>query len=284
MLGALRPVHWIKNLLVFAAPAAAGSLTERGVWIDACIVFVAFSAIASSVYLINDILDAESDRRHPSKQNRPIASGVVSMPLAGSVAGVLAAGGLALGWIVGVVTAGVLLTYLGISIAYSVSLKQIAVVELVVVALGFVLRAAAGAAAADVVISTYFLTVVAFAALAVAAGKRGSELRRVGEGSTLTRPVLQHYSDLFLGQVQTMATGGALIVYALWAFESANLRPGGAVWISLSVVPLTLIMLRYLLAADHGRGESPERLLFTDRVIAVAAVSWAVLFVLGVRP
>ncbi len=278
--GALRPLHWIKNALVFAAPTAAGSILDPNIAGRVGISFGAFCAIASAVYLANDVADVEADRVHPKKRFRPIAARQISIGLALTAAAVLTIVGLWLGWSINAGVFGLLLTYLFVSLAYSAGLKRVAVVELLLVASGFVIRAGVGASAAAVPISTHFLTVTAFGALAVIAGKRGSELAR--GGSSHSRSVLAAYSVSFLGQVRTIAAGGTLIAYSLWAFEQAAIRPSSSPWLALSVVPFVLALLRYLLAADHGRGEAPEALLFQDRVITLAALSWCVLFLVGV--
>lgn len=282
LLRSARPRQWIKNVLVFAAPAAAGVLGDASVVGSVLLAFVAFCAVASGVYLVNDVHDAEADRTHPRKHARPIAAGIVSPVQALVASAVLFAGGLGLAVAVRPLLAVLLVIYVAVSLAYSWGLKHIEVVDLIAIASGFVLRAGAGAAAAEVPVSSWFLTVMAFGALAMAAGKRSSELRRAGEAAGASRRVLAGYSAEYLHQVQTIAVGGALLGYALWAFEYVRLER--STLLELSVVPFAVALLRYLLIMNRGHAEAPEEAIFSDRVLAIVGVVWAVFFTLGVGP
>lgn len=282
LLASMRPKQWIKNALVFAAPAAAGVLGQASVAVAVVTTFVAYCAVASGLYLINDVVDVESDRAHPRKHRRPLAAGDISTRQALTAAAVLLAGGLGLAVVVRPLVALLMLTYIVVTLAYSRRLKHVEVVDLLAIASGFVLRAGAGAAAAEVPVSSWFLTVTAFGALAMAAGKRSSELRRAGELAGASRPVLAGYSTEYLHQVQTIAVGGALLGYALWAFEQAGDNGSGG-WLELSVVPFAGALLRYLLIMNRGQAEAPEEALFSDRVLAVMGLVWAALFGIGVE-
>lgn len=276
-----RPRQWSKNVLVFAAPAAAGVLVDASVVVDVVLAFVVFCAVASGVYLVNDVVDVEADRTHPRKCHRPIAAGIVSPTQGAVTAAALVAGGVLLAFAVRPLLALLTVVYVAVSVAYSWGLKHIEVVDLIAIASGFVLRAAAGAAAAEVPVSSWFLTVTAFGALAIAAGKRSSELHRAGEGAGSSRRVLEGYSAEYLHQVETIAVGGTLVGYALWAFEQAELERSAG-WLELSVVPFAAALLRYLLLMTRGEAEAPEEALFSDRVLAAMGVIWAVVFVVGV--
>ena len=282
LLRALRPRQWVKNVLVAAAPAAAGVLFElANVW-PLLATFATFCAVSSAVYLLNDVADLTSDRAHPRKRHRPIAAGLVAPSTALAVAGVLAVGGLVGALLVRPLLGLVVLTYLAVSAGYSLGLKHVPVIDLLAVASGFVLRAAAGAAAIDIPVSSWFLTVMAFGALAMAAGKRSSELGRSGAEAGASRPVLEQYTGSFLLQVETVAIGGALVGYALWAFDPSA-RPGGPpAWLELSVVPFAAALLRYLWAISQGRAEAPEEAVFADSVLGCAVVVWTGLFLAGV--
>lgn len=275
VLASLRPHQWIKNLLVLAAPAAAGVLDAR--WQAVLVATAVFCGASSAVYLANDVADAAADRSHPVKSARPVASGAVPPGVALAASAVLAAGSLAAAAALDAGAAWIVAVYLAVHAAYSLGAKHVAVLDVMMVASGFVLRAAAGAAAADVPVSSWFVAVVAFAALTVAAGKRASELSRAGgEG----RAVLRDYTPGFLSQVQTLGAGGALVAYVLWAFELSG--GDGSLAVELSVVPFALALLRYLLLSAHGRTEAPEEAILSDRVLAVAGVAWAALFAVGI--
>jgi decaprenyl-phosphate phosphoribosyltransferase len=283
LLRSARPRQWIKNLLVLAAPAAAGLLGDGTVLWRVGLAFVAFCAVASGVYLINDVHDAEADRAHPVKRRRPVAVGVVAPAQALALAGALFAGGLALALVLRPLAAVLLGVYVALQLAYSWGLKHVEVVDLLSIASGFVLRAGVGAAVAEVPVSSWFLTVTAFGALMMAAGKRSSELRRAGADAGTSRRVLAGYSTEYLHQVQTIAVGGALLGYALWAFEQAALQRPSGWWLELSVVPFAAALLRYLLIMNRGEAEAPEEAIFSDIVLAVMGLAWAVAFVLGVE-
>ena len=277
---AMRPRQWVKNLLVFAAPAAAGVLSDAEALGRASLTFVAFGLVASGIYLVNDIADVESDRVHVRKRHRPIAAGQVSIPVAGAAAAILLVAGIAVGWSIDFSVAALLAVYALLSGSYSAGLKSVPVVEMLIVASGFVLRAAAGAAAVGVPASQWFLTVMAFGALAIAAGKRGSELARVGS-DTSSRRVLSEYTPQFIAQVETMAVGGALVGYALWAFDVA-LEARASILIEMSVVPVAVALLRYLLIVSKGDAEAPEEAVFAEPVVVIAGLVWAVLFLFGI--
>lgn len=275
LISSLRLRQWMKNLLVLAAPAAAGVLDAR--WPSVLAATVVFCAASSAVYLANDVADAAADRTHPVKSGRPVASGALPAPVALVASAVLAAVALVGAALVDAGAAWIVGAYLAVHAAYSLGAKHVAVLDVMMVASGFVLRAAAGAAAADVPVSSWFMAVVAFAALAVAAGKRASELARAGDAG---RSVLRDYTPGFLAQVQTLGAGGALVAYVLWAFELSG--GDGSLVVELSVVPFALALLRYLLLSAHGRTEAPEEAILSDRVLAAAGAAWALLFAVGI--
>ena len=175
-LRATRPRQWTKNLLVFAAPAAAGSMTQPSVIVRSVVAFFAFVAASASTYLVNDVVDRENDQLHPVKKNRPVASGQVSVGLAlWSAAGLASVALVTAALVSGAALVGVITAYLAISVLYSVTLKRVPLVELACVAAGFALRAVAGGAVAHVTISPWFLMVASFGSLLIVAGKRSVE-------------------------------------------------------------------------------------------------------------
>lgn len=283
LLRAARPKQWIKNLLVFAAPGAAGVLDHRRALLHAGVALLAFTLVAAGCYLVNDTVDAAADRLHPRKRHRPIASGQVSRPAAivtavGCYLAGLALAAVAAPWPL----VAVLVGYVVITLAYSFRLKQIAVLELLIVASGFVLRAGAGAAATSVPVSQWFLIVISFGALFVVIAKRAAETRTLGGGRGEHRSVLTDYPDGYLRQARDIAAAVTLLAYCLWAFERAGAVHSSLPFYQLSIVPVTFGLLRYALLAERGEGGAPEEVILGDRPLLVAAVVWLVLFGLGV--
>jgi decaprenyl-phosphate phosphoribosyltransferase len=285
-----RPAQWTKNLLVFAAPVAAGVITERQMAVDTTLAFVAFCGASAGTYLLNDARDVDADRNHPTKRLRPVASGQVSVASA-YVAGVaLLVGSVVLGAAVAPALGWTIVGYLALTTVYSFGLKTVPVVDLVAVAAGFVLRAVAGAAATGVPLSQWFLLVTSAGALLMVTAKREAELARhhrsdADPNERPTRAVLESYTPGFLTSVRTMAAGLMLIAYCLWAFEGGPgdgiEGTGTALWLQLSVVPFAVAVLRYVLLADAGAGERPERLMLTDTVLVASGATWAIIYGYG---
>lgn len=280
LLTAMRPRQWVKNLLVVAVPLAAGQLLNPPILARTALAFVAMCAAASAVYLTNDILDREADRNHPKKRSRPIAAGTVSVPVATATAIILAVvsvlGPIALG------SSGLsllILSYLILQAVYVSWAKHQPVLDMACVAAGFVLRAVAGGVAADLSISTWFLTVTGAAAMFIVAGKRYSELVTHGHEAG-TRHGLREYSEGYLRFVWGVSVGIAVVFYTLWAAELGN--GGTAMWARLSVIPFVLLLLRYARDVDAGTAEAPEDLVWNDRVLQFLGVLWAGMFVLQV--
>jgi decaprenyl-phosphate phosphoribosyltransferase len=284
-----RPRQWTKNLLVFAAPAAAGVLDNTGPAIDALIAFAAFCLAASGTYYINDARDAAADRLHPSKRNRPVASGVVPVAVAYVGGAVLLVASVALAFAATPELAATILGYVALTTAYSTVLKNVAVVDLVAVAAGFVLRAVAGAAATDVPISDWFFIVTSFGALFIVSGKRGAEASEMAAATTADarrfRAVLGAYSEGYMAYLRSVTSGAVLVAYCLWAFEKADsaLNTSSIPWYQLSILPFVMAILRYALVLDKGdRGSAPEDIILGDRTLQCIGVAWAIVFAIGV--
>ena len=275
-----RPKQWLKNLLVFAAPGAAGVLNDWSSLWRSVVIFVAFCLASSGTYFWNDLLDAESDRNHPTKQHRPIASGAIPVGIGRLVGTVLLVAGVGLAattrWQAALVVAG----YVVLTSLYSAVLKHIAVVDLIAVAAGFVLRAIAGAVATDVQMSKWFSLTTSFASLFIVAGKRYAELRDLGEDSQ-TRSTLDDYSLGFLRIVLSVSCGAAMVTYCIWAFDTRELA--GTTWpfYELSIIPMTTALLRYTLILEQGHGAAPEEIFAHDRVLQVLGVIWIAMFGFG---
>lgn len=281
---ALRPRQWLKNVLVFAAPLAAGSLLEPDVLIPSLIAFVAFCLISSATYIINDLRDVPADQQHPTKRARPIPAGQLPRTAAIIEAIILVLLSVGISLAVRPALAAVIIVYFVFTLAYSLFLKHEPVIELALLAMGFLLRAIAGGVASDLPISQWFLIVAGFGSLFMAAGKRASELQAAnaaGEGTAETqRKSLAGYTPGYLRFVWGTAAAVTISAYCLWAFDVAS-QPATFPWAEWSIVPFVLAILRYAVVIDNGRGEAPEDAVLRDRVLQVLGLAWVVLFGLG---
>jgi decaprenyl-phosphate phosphoribosyltransferase len=276
-----RPQQWSKNVLVLAAPGAAGVLLEGRSIVKTLIAFVCFCLAASGTYCWNDALDADADRMHPKKRTRPVAAGDVSVGTAERFGSVLIVAAIALSftatWHLTLVISG----YIAITMAYSTWLKHEAVLDLAAVASGFVLRTVAGGVAVGVPISNWFLIVAASGALFVVTGKRSAEQTELGIDAALHRRALAQYSVAYLGYVRAVASTIAILAYCLWAFEASS-RSGNPVWFQLAIIPFVLGVLRYALLLDRGEGGAPEEVLLRDRVLLLIGLAWVICFGIAV--
>ncbi len=273
LLKACRPRQWAKNLLVFVAPAAAGVLDDVDYLAPTIAGFVAFCLVSSATYLLNDSLDVESDRRHPTKSRRPIAAGIVPIPVALSASMVLAAAGCAVAAFISWPLLGVVAGYAALTTCYSLFLKQVAILDLVILSAGFILRLLGGAYAAGVEVSEWFLLVSLFGSMFIASAKRYAEKRELGDQAADLRPTLGEYSFEFLAMVRTAAVASVTMSYCLWAVERAQVLGGSATpWIQLSIIPFLIAILRYAMLVDQGHGSAPEEVLAEDRMMQVMGV------------
>ncbi|ATD69078.1 MULTISPECIES: decaprenyl-phosphate phosphoribosyltransferase [Gordonia] len=277
LIKAIRPRQWVKNVLVLAAPLAAGNITELSVLADAGIAFIAFCLAASSIYLVNDAMDVESDRNHPTKRFRPIAAGVVPVPLAYALASVLLAGSIGVAFLANWQTAVVIAIYLVIQLGYCFGLKNQAVIDICIVSSGFLLRAIAGGVAAEIELSQWFLLVMAFGSLFMAAGKRYAELQLAERTGAKIRKALQYYTTTYLRFVWTLSATAVVIFYGLWAFDKGGDNGHDSnVAYAVSMVPFTVAILRYAVDVDGGAAGEPEEIALGDRVLQLLAVAWLV--------
>lgn len=283
LLRTARPKQWLKNVLVFAAPGAAGVLDQPSALGKTLLVFVAFCLGASGTYFWNDVLDVESDRGHPTKSKRPIAAGEVGLKTArvvGTLLPLLALGvaGLTGRW----QPVAVVGAYMAITLSYSAVWKHVAVLDLVAIASGFVLRAAAGAEAVDVPMSSWFVLVTTFGSLFIVTGKRYAEARELGDDAHHVRSTLGDYSEGYLRFVLAVTCGGALVSYCVWAFETKELAGSELPYYELSVVPMMTAFLRYALVLDQGHGAAPEEVFGRDRVLQLLGLAWVIVFAVAV--
>jgi len=276
-----RPRQWLKNSLVLAAPAAAGVLAQADALVSVALAFAAFCMVASGGYLLNDVSDAEADRRHPRKRLRPVAARELSAGAALAAGIALTLGGIALAGLVSLALLGAVAGYVALSFAYTTWLKRIPVIDIATVASFFVLRAVAGGLAAGVPLSRWFLIVASFGSLFMVAGKRAGEFTALGEERVMTRPTLAAYSISYLRNLRTMAAGVALAAYCLWAFERVRVT-GGSPFTELSIIPFVLFVMRYAMLVEEEGDQSPEDLVLHDPGLRAAAVAWMIVFGCGV--
>lgn len=284
LLEGIRPRQWVKNLLVLSAPFASGEIREGQLLARVALALVCFTAAASATYLINDVRDAEADRAHPVKRGRPVARGDLPAPVALSVAGILVAMAVALPWAAHREALGVCIgSYVALTTAYSTWLKHQPVLDLAVVAAGFVLRAAAGGLAIGVPLSGWFLVIASFGSLFVVSGKRYSELVLLG-GDARTRPSLATYTVSYLRFVWSSSAAVVLLSYCLWASDVGARwhSASGTPWAALSVAPFTVAVLRYGLEVDRGTAGAPEDVALGNRTLQALGAAWMIIFALGV--
>ena len=275
LLRSLRAEQWLKNGFVLAPLVFAGRLTDSGSWVQGLAAVAVFCAAASATYLINDVRDREADRAHPLKKMRPIASGEVTVPGAVVMAAILlvaaAAGAMSLGWPFLSVVGG----YIALTLLYSVVLKDLVFVDVLVVAAGFVLRVVGGAVAIGVPVSHWLLLCAYLLALYLALGKRRAEMVLLGVEAGNHRAVLGHYSLPLVDQAISVVLGATVVAYSLYTVAPGTLAKVGSAGL-MATVPVVLYgLLRYLyLLHRHELGGSPTRALLTDKPLLVCVAVW----------
>ena len=281
LLISVRPGQWTKNLLVFAGVLFGRRLLDPVAVADALGAFAVFCGLSSAVYLINDIADRESDRRHPLKARRPIASGALSVTAAAAAAAailiVAALGAIALGpWF-----AMVALSYVVLQALYSGPLKHIVIIDVLTLALGFVMRAVAGAVAVSVEISHWLLVCTVLLALFIALAKRRHEIVLLAGDAPTHRPILGEYSPYLLDQMIAVVTASTLIAYIFYTVSPETQAKFGTPWLGLTI-PFPLYGIFRYLYLVHRRegGGSPAELLINDRPLLVCVSLWAAAIVL----
>ncbi len=278
---ATRPRQWMKNLLILAAPGAAGVLDHGPVAVRVAMTLVAFCLLSASTYLFNDLRDLEQDRLHPRKRFRPLAAGELSPRVAG-VAGVATAlGGIGLATAARPLAGGAAVLYLAVTAGYTLRGRDVPVLDALAIAAGFVVRALAGAAAAPVVVTLSFLLVTAGVAVFIVAGKRYAELRTLAGRPGATRPVLGTYTLTGLRRGLLLSAAVACGAYVRWA--ALRHEHGALPYNELSTVLFAACLVRYGRLLVLGRGQAPEELVLSDRLLAVLVLGWVGLFALGVH-
>lgn len=277
---ACRPKQWAKNVLVFVAPAAAGVLTEPYRIRLSLIGFVAFCMVSSSTYLLNDVLDVESDRKHPTKRFRPIASGDLPVPVAIGMAVAIFLGGLVVAFTANKVLVLIVALYAVLTTAYSFVFKRMSILDLVILSSGFILRLLGGAYAAEVDVSDWFLIISLFGSMFIASAKRFAEKKELGDRAAELRPTLGEYSVEYLGFIKNVSVSALLISYCLWAVERANVTEASP-WAQLSIIPFLIAILRYALLVDQGKGSAPEDVILHDRQMQIMGLIWVAVLAIG---
>lgn len=272
-LRALRPIQWTKNLLVFAALIFSRNVFEPELLVRGIGAFVAFCAVSSSAYLINDLRDVEQDRLHPIKQSRPIPAGEVSVRFAVVAAILLAIFGIGLAAAVRLELAGVVVVYLVMMIGYSLGLKHLVILDVIIIALGFVLRAAGGAVAISVPISPWLYICTLLLALLVGFGKRRHELLTLQDAAAMHRQNLDSYSVAFLDQIIGVTASATIVTYSVYTFDTPALPNSKAMMLTIPFVIYAVLRYLYLLYRQHVGG-SPELLLIRDRGLLLCALLW----------
>ena len=282
-----RPRQWVKNVLVFLPLMFAVDLVWSTGDLETLlpyaprlgILFGGFCALSSAVYILNDCADRHADRQHPTKHTRPIASGDVSLPLALVACGALALAGMAGLFAVSDAPYRVLAiiggVYLVLNVGYSLRLKSVALVDVMIVAAGYVLRAVAGAVAVGATPSPWLYAVTAAGALFIVIGRRYAEARLAGPDPDAQRATLQQYGPPVGGQLLVLSATAALVSYTLYAVEADNLPDNNTM---LLTVPLVIFgLFRYLYLLNNSRdAESPEMLMLRDVPLVTAIVAWVV--------
>jgi len=286
LLQALRPQQWIKNGLIFLpfmfSIRQAWSLDYLdpvpGLMSDLLVVFAAFGALSGAVYLLNDLADREVDQKHPIKQRRPIASGKVGVPRAVTAMLILITAGLAANFLVSPVLGVVSLLYLAINVFYSLGLKRVVLVDVFIVASGYVIRAVAGAIAIDVTPSPWLYATTAAAALFIVLGRRYAEVRLAGNSAVNQRSVLSEYAGPLIGQLLAISATAACLSYTLYTVEADNLPQNNTMLLSIPLVTFGLFRYLYLLN-NKEEAESPEQLIVRDLPLVLSIIGWVAVVV-----
>ena len=276
LLASLRPSQWTKNLIIFAGVLFGQRLTDVSAVLAAAGAFVIFCLLSGVVYLINDVMDREADRRHPIKKARPIASGALPVPAALTAAGLIAAGALVSALALRPVFALVALLYVVLLGLYSWRLKHVVIIDVLTIAVGFVLRAVAGAVVIPVAVSVWLYLLTILLALFLALAKRRHELVLLADGATGHRRILQEYSPYLLDQMISVVTASTLVAYAIYTVSPETTAKFQTHWLGLTL-PFPLYgIFRYLyLVHQKDGGGSPSDMLLTDRPLLICVALWA---------
>ena len=276
----MRPQQWIKNLFVLAALVFSEHLFDPAYAGRGGAAFALFCLLSGAVYIINDIVDLDHDRQHPDKRRRPIASGRLGVPAAAAGAVAISAGALWLAFRLDVGFGLIAILYLGLNLAYSWYLKHVVILDVMIVAAGFLLRAIGGAVAIGVEISSWFILCTMLLALFLGFVKRRQELILLEEGAAEHRRALEDYGPRFLDQMIAVVTAGALVSYALYTMSPDVMEKMGTRYLNLTVPFVVYGLLRYLyLVYQRGQGGSPASTILRDPPFLINGGLWFVALV-----
>jgi len=272
----LRPEQWTKNLIIFGGLLFGQRLFDLHSVLYATAAFAVFCALSGVVYLLNDIADREADRRHPLKRRRPIASGELSVSVAFASAAVIGLGALAVAFLLSAEFGFFAAAYVALLALYSGPLKHVVIVDVLTIAIGFVLRAAAGAAVIDVPISNWLLFITILGALFLALSKRRHELVLLADDATSHRPILQEYTPYLLDQMISVVTASTLVAYAFYTINPDTVEKFHTTRLGLTLPFLIYGIFRYLyLVHQKEAGGSPAETLLNDRPLLISVALWA---------
>jgi len=280
LIKAMRPRQWIKNVLIFAAVVFDRKIGDAPALLATIAGVGLFSLVASAIYLMNDISDLEADRNHPTKKNRPIASGKIPIPVARLTATLLVAIALPLAYLLAPEFALICLGYFLLNLSYSLWLKHFPLIDVLVLASFYVLRVAAGVMIINVErFSPWLYIATTFLALFLGIGKRRAELLNGEKYSNQTRKVLSSYTLSYLDQLIMIVLTITIVTYSLYTFFAPNLPEN---YITMLTIPFVIYgVFRYLLLIQvEGRGEAPEEIILTDRPFQINLILWIISIVL----
>lgn len=276
----LRPHQWVKNTFIFIPLFFGGSLFDMADWTSSLVAFVAFSFAASAIYSINDIVDVEADKKHPKKCKRPIAAGLVSKRQARLLAIILAIAALALpfllnNWMLSVVIA----VYLAMNLCYCIRLKHYAIIDVCIVALGFVMRIVAGGVATDIVLSRWIVMMTFLLTLFLSFAKRRDDVLIMNETGMAPRKNTSRYNLTFINQAITITGGVMLVCYIMYTVSPEVIERFNSPNLYMTSFFVILGLLRYiqLTVVDERSGE-PTRLVLSDRLIQLIIAGWIISF------
>lgn len=277
----MRPQQWTKNLVLFAGLIFAHHLFEFNATFKSVAAFCLFCLLSSAVYIINDITDVEQDRTHPLKSKRPIAAGDLAISTAWLIAVGLTVIGLGVSFWLNVKFGGVAALYFALSFSYSFFLKHIVILDVLTLAIGFVLRAIAGAVVLNVEFSSWLLLCTILLALFLGLSKRRHEIVLLGSNAHSHRKILEEYSPYLLDQMIGVVTASTLMAYALYTMAPETRAKFGTSYMILTIPFVIYGIFRYLYLVHHKEmGGNPTTLLVTDRPILINVVLWAIVSVL----
>ncbi len=273
LIRAMRPVQWSKNLLVFAALLFSMNVFDARRVAQAIGAFVIFCMVSSAIYLLNDLRDREQDAHHPVKRFRPIASGLVRPQTARIASVALAVLGLAGAWLIDLDLLLVVAAYLLLMVAYSLRLKRFVLLDVIIISIGFVLRAAAGAVAIDVPISPWLYICSMLLALMLGFGKRRHELLMLRDTASQHRANLDAYSLPLLDQIIAVTSSSAVVAYSVYTFTAPTLPENHSMMLTIPIVLYAVFRYLFLIYKEH-LGGSPELLLMHDRPTQLTILLW----------